>query len=401
LSFCGFRGKFEIQAVLTLKRKKVIVLGSTGSIGRNTLEVLRALAPSFEVVALACRSNVGRLARQAHEFSPQAVAVVAGPGLEAAVEWADLRDVRVYRGEAGLLQMLAETQADLVVNGISGAGGLRPSVATLQRGMNLALANKETIVMAGPLVSELARRNGSRLLPVDSEHHALFHLMQGRKPEEVQEIILTASGGAFRELSYEQLGDVRVEDAVSHPNWDMGVKITVDSATMANKGLEVIEAHHLFEIPLSAIKVLIHPQSYIHSLIRTIDGFLYAQLSQPDMRLPIQDALTWPDLKAPCVEPFDITGRHFSFEPVDSRKYRLLALAYEAAEQGGGYPIAYNAANEVAVQRFLDHGISFLEIPRLVEETLLVDWNTSVACLEEILQIDREARRRALEILNN
>lgn len=383
-----------------MKRKKVIVLGSTGSIGENTLDVLRALSPSFTVVALACGSNVGRLAAQVREFSPQAVAVAADPVPGAVEEPGDLRGVRVYRGEDGLLQMLAEIPAELVVNGISGAAGLRPSVAALQRGMDLALANKETIVMAGPLVSELARRNGSRLLPIDSEHHALFHLLRGRKPEEVQEIILTASGGAFRELSYEQLGEVSVEDAVSHPNWDMGAKITVDSATMANKGLEVIEAHYLFELPISAIKVLIHPQSYIHSLIRTIDGFLYAQLSQPDMRLPIQDALTWPEMKSPCVEPFQMTGRHFSFEPVDPRKYRLLDLAYEAAEKGGGYPIVYNAANEVAVQRFLDHGISFLEIPRLVEETLLADWSSPAASLEEILQVDREARSRAQEILD-
>jgi 1-deoxy-D-xylulose-5-phosphate reductoisomerase len=215
----------------------------------------------------------------------------------------------------------------------------------------------------------------------------------------VRRILLTASGGAFRDLSYEELGHVRVEDALAHPNWRMGAKITVDSATMANKGLEVIEAHHLFDVPLESIEVLIHPQSYVHSLIQTTDGFLYAQLSQPDMRLPIQNALTHPDLFPSAMEPFDLTGKTLSFEPVDPRKYRLLPLAYEAAAQSGAYPVAYNAANEVAVDRFLERGIPFLEIPGLVEETLQEDWSRPVRSIEEILQADREAREKTTEIL--
>jgi 1-deoxy-D-xylulose-5-phosphate reductoisomerase len=239
------------------------------------------------------------------------------------------------------------------------------------------------------------------LIPVDSEHHALFCLLQGRSPADVQEIILTASGGAFRDLSYEQLKDVRVEDALSHPNWKMGAKITVDSATMANKGLEVIEAHYLFDIPVSAIKVLIHPQSYIHSLIRTMDGFIYGQLSQPDMRLPIQNALTYPDLQPSCVEAFDLTGKTLSFEAVDSKKYRMLTLAYDAAERAEGFPIAYNAANEEAVRRFLDRELSFLEIPELVEKVLQLDWQIPVQEIEAILQVDREARIKFEEILKS
>jgi 1-deoxy-D-xylulose-5-phosphate reductoisomerase len=382
-----------------LKKKKVSVLGSTGSIGKNTLEVVRALEPSFEVVALACRSSVGELARQVREFAPEAVAVTGPLDSREEGELGKLSDTQVYRDERGLLQMLTDTDADLVVNGISGAKGLLPSLKTLQRGADLALANKETVVMAGGLVSELARQNGSTLLPVDSEHHALFCLLRGRKTEEVQEIILTASGGAFRDLSYEQLRDVGIEDALTHPNWNMGAKITVDSATMANKGLEIMEAHHLFDIPVSAIKVLIHPQSYIHSLIRTTDGFIYAQLSQPDMRLPIQNALTYPDLEPSCLEAFDLTGKSLSFEAVDPHKYRLLTLAYDAAEQGGGYPIAYNAANEVAVDRFLSREISFLEIAQLVEQVLQLEWQVPVEEIEAILQVDREARIRAVEIL--
>jgi len=384
-----------------LKKKKVSVLGSTGSIGKNTLEVVRALEPSFDIVALACRSSVGELTRQVKEFVPEAVAVTGPLDSQAEGELGKLRDTRVYREERGLLQMLTDTDADLVVNGISGAKGLLPSLETLQRGADLALANKETVVMAGGLVSELVRRNGSTLLPVDSEHHALFCLLRGRKPEDVQEIILTASGGAFRDLSYEQLRDVRIEDALTHPNWNMGAKITVDSATMANKGLEVIEAHHLFDIPVSAIKVLIHPQSYIHSLIRTSDGFIYAQLSQPDMRLPIQNALTYPDLEPSCLEAFDLTGKSLSFGAVDPHKYRLLTLAYGAAEQAGGYPIAYNAANEVAVDRFLSRDISFLEIAQLVEQVLQVDWKVPVEEIEAIMQVDREARTKAVEILKS
>lgn len=387
--------------MLQLNRKKVSVLGSTGSIGKNTLEVVKAFEPSFDVVALACRSRVGELAPQVREFSPSAVAVTGSLDSREESELAKLQGTRIYRGEQGLLQMLADTEADVVVNGISGARGLLPSLKTLQLGADLALANKETVVMAGGLVSELARRNGSKLLPVDSEHHALFCLLQGRNSREVQEVILTASGGAFRDLTYEQLREVRVEDALRHPNWNMGAKITVDSATMANKGLEVIEAHHLFGIPVSAIKVLIHRQSYIHSLIRTTDGFIYAQVSQPDMRLPIQNALTYPDLKPSCLEAFDLAGKSLSFEPVDLNKYRLLTLAYQAAEQEGGYPIAYNAANEVAVQRFLNREISFLEIARLVEEVLQIDWQVPAEEIEEILQVDREARIRLEELLKS
>ena len=384
-----------------MNRKKVSVLGSTGSIGKNALEVVKALEPAFDVVTLACRSSVAELAQQAREFAPVAVAVAGAPDSQAERELEKLQDTRVYRGEQGLLQMLADTKADLVVNGISGAKGLLPSLKTLQQGIDLALANKETVVMAGGLVSELVRRKGSKLLPIDSEHHALFCLLQGRTPEEVEEIILTASGGAFRDLSCEQLRDVRVEDALTHPNWNMGAKITVDSATMANKGLEVIEAHHLFDIPVSTIKVLIHPQSYVHSLIRMTDGFIYAQLSQPDMRLPIQNALTYPDFQPSCVEAFDLAGRSLSFDPVDPKKYRMLTLAYDAAERAGGYPIAYNAANEVAVERFLRRDISFLDIAQAVEQVMQADWQTPVLEIEEILEVDRQARVRLDEVLKS
>lgn len=257
--------------------------------------------------------------------------------------------------------------------------------------------------MAGALVVGLAEKHGAQLLPVDSEHQALFSLLLGRGKEEVAELILTASGGAFRELSLDQLANVRVEDAVRHPNWRMGAKITVDSATMANKGLEVMEAHRLFGVPLQAIKVLIHPQSFVHSLVRTVDGFLYAQISQPDMRLSIQRALSFPRLRPSSWQPFELAGKQFTFEPVDEKKYRLLSLAYQAAERSGAYPIVYNAANEVAVERFLERRISFLRIVSAVEEALQGDWKAgaeSVRSVEQILQVDGEARRKTAEILD-
>jgi 1-deoxy-D-xylulose-5-phosphate reductoisomerase len=398
LSFSRFRVKFEAKAVPSLEKKKVIVLGSTGSIGKSALEVVRALAPSLDVVALACRSSVVELLRQIREFSPQAVAVTGSPrsGEEEAID--NLGELRVYRGEQGLLQMLGDTVADVVVNGISGAKGLLPSLKILKQGSDLALANKETVVMAGALLSDLARESGSKLLPVDSEHHGLFCLLQERDPGVVEELILTASGGAFRDLSLKQLHHVRPEDALKHPNWEMGAKITVDSATMANKGLEVIEAHHLFGFPITAIKVLIHPQSFVHSLVRTSDGFLYAQMSQPDMRLPIQNALTYPELRSSSLESFDLAGKSLSFQAVDPDKYRLLPLAYSAAGQAAGYPIAYNAANEAAVDLFLRGQLPFLGIAESVEQVLQHDWSFPVNAVDDILEVDREARIKLKEV---
>lgn len=371
--------------------KRVMVLGSTGSIGRNTLDIIGRMPGEFRATALSCRSRISEIAAQAAEFKPEAVAVnsidfTAG----------DLRQlppaVQFYSGEEGLLKMIEEVDADIVVNGISGARGLLPSFKTLECGMDLALANKETVVMAGSLITELARKRNQKLIPVDSEHAALFSLLESAAEREVAEVILTASGGAFRDFTTEQLQDVRVVDALNHPNWQMGPKITVDSATMANKGLEVIEAHYLFSIAVDKIKVLIHPQSYVHAMIRTIEGSLYAQISKPDMRLPILNALSYPRLFRADFADLELGNRELSFLPVDYQKYPLLALAYEAVKTGSAHCVVYNAANEVAVEAFLKERISFLEIAAVVEDTLNLDWYGSTATLEDILDIDQRAR---------
>jgi len=367
------------------------VLGSTGSIGRNTLDIIGRMPGEFRVAALSCRSRISEIAEQAREFKPEAVAVSSNDFTAG-----DFRQlppaVQFYSGEEGLLKMIEEVGADIVVNGISGARGLLPSFKTLECGMDLALANKETVVMAGLLITDLARKRKKKLIPVDSEHAALFSLLELAAERGVAELILTASGGAFRDFTAEQLQNVRVADALNHPNWQMGPKITVDSATMANKGLEVIEAHYLFSIAVDKIKVLIHPQSYVHAMIRTIEGSLYAQISKPDMRLPILNALSYPHLLAADFAGLDLGDRELSFLPVDYQKYPLLAFAYEAVKRGSTHCVVYNAANEVAVEAFLKERISFLKIAAVVEGSLNLDWYGSTETLEDILDIDRRAR---------
>jgi len=381
-------------------KKKVMILGSTGSIGANTLDVIRHQGDRFEVIALACARNAGALGRQIREFSPQAAALTGSP--EAPEELQGLRAARpfsLYRGEDGLLRMIEEVEADIVVNGISGSKGLLPSLKALEEGKSLANANKESIVMAGPLIMEAARKNKVPLIPVDSEHYAIFSLLRKIEPTAVEEVILTASGGAFRDLPYEQWQNVSREDALTHPNWEMGPKNTIDSATMANKGLEFIETHYLFGIDVSRIKVVIHPQSYVHSLVRTVDGFLYAQISRPDMRMVIQNALSYPQLYPASFGSTDLLGRELTFAPVDRRKYRMLDLAREAARMGGAYPVVYNAANETALESFLNGRILFVEIPAFVEEILQAAWDLPVNTVEEILHLDRMSRGKAQDIL--
>jgi 1-deoxy-D-xylulose-5-phosphate reductoisomerase len=294
--------------------------------------------------------------------------------------------------------MIEETDADIVVNGISGAAGLLPSFSALRSGKDLALANKESLVMAGMLVLKEASLLGRRVLPVDSEHAALFNILQAQDPDEVAELTLTASGGAFRDLPLEELAHVRFADALQHPTWKMGAKITVDSASMANKGLEVIEAHRLFGIALPKIRVLIHPQSHVHSLVRTVDGTLHAEISTPDMRIPIQNALTYPVVMGNEVNWLDLAGMSLAFLPVDERKYRMLGLAYLAAGKSEAHPVVFNAVNEEAVAAFMNEEIPFLGIPDIVEDALGRDWTSTPGSVEEVLSIDAAARREALEL---
>ena len=376
--------------------KKVVILGSTGSIGTNTLSVIEHFPDRFSVEALSCHKSIDRLSDQIRRYSPAAVAVTEELTSHSFRELCKNRSVRLFQGKNGQLDMLESIEADIVVNGISGSSGLVPSIKAIECGRQLLNANKESIVMAGPIIMRAVEKNGVLLIPIDSEHFAIFSLLRQVPAACVEQVILTASGGAFRDLPLERWGEIRLEDALTHPNWDMGPKNTIDSATMANKGLELIETHYLFGVDVSKIKVTIHPESAVHSLIRTIDGFYYAQISQPDMRMVIQNALTYPDLQSAAFGTMDLVGKQFTFLPVDYNKYRLLALAYQAIEQRASYPIAFNAANEVAYEFFLSKRISFVEIPEIVEDTLNLSWSQSAETVESVLEIDRTARRNAL-----
>ncbi|MDR0376899.1 MAG: 1-deoxy-D-xylulose-5-phosphate reductoisomerase [Spirochaetaceae bacterium] len=377
-------------------KKRVAVLGATGSIGKSTIDVLREGKEYFDVVLLSSHRDVSGLAALSREF-PAADLALTGANAELGGVCAANA---VYRGKEGLLQAIARIAPDITVNGIAGAAGLEPSLAALDAGSDLALANKETVVMAAPLVFARAKKTGRRILPVDSEHHAVSSLMEARGRENAVEIILTASGGPFRTRKREDFARITVEEALAHPTWNMGPKITLDSASLANKGLEVIEAAGLFTMPPDRITVVIHPQSIVHSMVRLKDGGVYAQLSQPDMRLPIHNALYYP-VCTPCsLGRLDFTGLTLNFEAPDFAAFPMLPLAYEAAKRGGLYPAVYNAANEAAAAAFLAKTIGFLDIPRIVEYVLNTGWDTSGdfesgEALRVILEADETARNIA------
>jgi 1-deoxy-D-xylulose-5-phosphate reductoisomerase len=369
-------------------KKRIAVLGATGSIGRNTLDVIRANPHDFEVVLLSARSNAALLGKLGEEF-PSAV----------------LNLGRIGSNEPGLPEAIAALAADITVNGIAGAEGLKASAAVLEAGSDLALANKETIVMAGPLIRDLAGKKGRRLIPVDSEHTALFKLLGAHAHahahahavpgwEGLEEILLTASGGPFRSYSREELEKVTPEEALSHPTWKMGPKITVDSASMANKGLEVIEAVRLFDVPPDKVRVVIHPQSVVHSMVRMRDGAVYAQLSRPDMRLTIQEALYWPETAPSPFGSLDFENLTLEFEKPDGERFPMLPLAYEAARSGGLYPCAYNGANEEAVAAFFSGEAGFLDIPLIVSYVLRKDWRGALD-MDSVLETDRLSREEA------
>ncbi len=364
------------------KLKKVAVLGATGSIGKSALDVIRAASPLFEPVLLSAHTDAAALTALGAEF-PSARLVLTGDGSPDTA------------ASGGLLSAIAECGADIAVNGIAGAAGLEPSLAAIEAGMDIALANKETIVMAGEIVLEKARTKNVRVIPVDSEHSAVFNLLRAHGRERLDSIILTASGGPFRAMSREQLEHVKPADALAHPTWNMGAKITIDSASMANKGLEVIEAVKLFDISSNRVEVTVHPQSIVHSLIRFADGAVYAQLSKPDMRLPIQDALFFPDKGKTSFAALDFSSLDLHFEKPDTEKFPLLPLAYSAAQSGALYPAAYNAANEEAVALFLSGTIDFLKIASIVERVLQKDW-TAPLTLESVHEADSQARKAAL-----
>lgn len=372
-----------------MDKKKVIILGCTGTIGQNTVDIIDAMPGSFEIAALSANTKEAELLKLSENYNVKKLALTGKPPSSEKIQ---------YSGKDALIRLISETEADIVVNGVAGSEGLKPSIISLETGKDLALANKETIVMAGGLIKGLAEEKSRNIIPVDSEHSAIFHLIKGQEREHIAEIVITASGGAFRDLSKEDLNSVTLEDALKHPNWSMGQKITIDSASMANKGLEVIEAFQLFNIDLKNIKVLIHPQSMVHSLIRTNEGSLYAQISKPDMRIPIQNALTYPDLGPSLYGSLDLDNVSLEFSKPDFDKYRMLYLAYESAENGEGYNIAYNAANEVAVAAFTEKKIRFIDIPVITEKTLSLGWKSRITSFDEIFETDSKAREIADKI---
>ncbi|MDR3122477.1 MAG: 1-deoxy-D-xylulose-5-phosphate reductoisomerase [Treponema sp.] len=366
-------------------KKRVAVLGATGSIGKSALDVLRNGRDDFEVVFLSSHTNRRGLLELAGEF-PRAALALAGPDSDAAIR---------YRGQAGLLRGLAECDADLALNGIAGAAGLEPSLAVLEAGADLALANKETMVMASSLALKKAAEKNARIFPVDSEHAAIHALLRSQGRENLEELLLTASGGPFRAFTLKEMAAVTPAQALAHPTWSMGPKITVDSSTMANKGLEALEAAALFSVGVEKVRVVIHPQSVVHSMIRLRDGAVYAQLSKPDMRLPIHQALYGDDC-VPC--PFgrlDFDALTLSFEKPDTGRFPMLALAYQAGARGGLCPAAYNGANEIAAAAFLANAVPFLAIPDIVAYVLEREWGTGDFDLESVMEADRRARRLA------
>jgi 1-deoxy-D-xylulose-5-phosphate reductoisomerase len=378
--------------------KAITLLGSTGSIGTQTLDIVEHHPDRFRIVGLAAGSNVELLARQVRQFRPEIVAI----GNEAkltefkdAIANLDYRPI-IVAGAAGTIEVAGYGDAQSVVTGIVGCAGLLPTIAAIKAGKDIALANKETLIAGGPVVLPLVEKHGVKLLPADSEHSAIFQCLQGVPAGGLRRIILTASGGAFRDLPAEKLASVTISDALKHPNWSMGQKITIDSATLMNKGLEVIEAHYLFGVDYDNIDIVVHPQSIIHSLIEVQDTSVLAQLGWPDMRLPLLYAMSWPDRLPTNWEKFDLVkAGDLTFRAPDRAKYPCIDLAYAAGRAGGSMPAVLNAANEQAVALFLAEKIHFLDIPRLIEQVCdrhRVDFHPSPS-LEDIIAADEWARQ--------
>ena len=378
--------------------KTISILGSTGSIGTQTLDVIRRDRDRYRVTALAAGENVELLVRQALEFRPSVVSLATKEAAERARSLLP-SGIRVVHGEEGLIEAAAGVGADLVVTALVGSRGIRSTIAAIEAGAAVGLANKETLVAAGHLVMKLARERGVPILPVDSEHSAIFQCLNGERREGVKKLTLTASGGAFRDRTRDQLKHVTVAEALAHPNWSMGAKITVDSATMANKGLEVIEARWLYDMDYDRIDVLLHPESIIHSLVEFADHSVIAQLSVPDMRIPIQYALTWPERRpspAPALDLAAIGKLHF--RPMDFGRYPCLRMAYEAGRAGGSAPLVFNAANEAAVERFLRGEIPFLHIEDTIAAMLDRFPPEPVDTYEAIAELDERVRREAMAL---
>lgn len=377
--------------------KNVMVLGSTGSIGTQTLDVVRN-SEDMKVVSLAVRSNVDLLLEQIEEFSPQIVCVYAEEEAIKLKSRLKNEKIEVVTGMEGLIACATVPEGDILVASVVGMIGIRPVIEAIKTGKDIAFANKETLVTAGHIIMPLVKERGVNFLPVDSEHAAIFMCLNGENHREIEKIILTASGGPFRGKKRDELENVTLKDALNHPNWSMGKKITIDSSTMVNKGLEVIEAKWLFDVPFEKIQVVLQPQSIIHSMVEFLDGAVMAQLGTPDMRLPIQYALTYPRRRERLGEPLDFTKLSaITFEQPDMETFRGLALAYEAGKIGGSMPTVLNAANEMAVALFLQEKISYLTMGDIIEEAMLNHNVIKNPSLEEILEVEQEVYKKISE----
>ena len=377
--------------------EKLVLLGATGSIGESTLEVLRQHRDRMQIVAVACNTNFEKLLAIAREFDVPHVAIYDENAFSKAKNSPNLPSgTNLYTGMEGLLQLVGLPGVTHSLFAMVGVTGLRPALAAIEHGQKLVLANKEILVMAGELITRKARQNGASLIPADSEHNALQQCLLSGKPEEINRIILTASGGSFRDTSTDEMSKITPDQALQHPNWDMGPKVTIDSSTMANKGLEIIEAHWLFDIKPEKIQVVVHPQSVVHSMVEYIDGSILAQLSPPDMTFALQNALFYPNRYKKVSETIDFTKiLKLDFQPPDEGRFPCLRLAREALDAGGAAPAAFNAANEVAVDAFIEQKIGFLQIPKIIESTLKQIPSTHPENLQEVLDADQVARNLA------
>jgi len=379
-------------------KKRIAILGSTGSIGKQALEVVDQHPEQFTVEVLTANNKADLLIEQAIKYKPNAVVIGHDCLYDKLMDALDPYDIKVYVGEEAIEQVVEMDSIDMVLMALVGFAGLKPTVAAIKAKKPIALANKECLVVAGEHISKLVIENRVELIPVDSEHSAIFQCLSGENPEHIEKVILTASGGPFRNTSLEELNSVSVADALNHPNWDMGNKITIDSATLMNKGLEVIEAKWLFGLEPEQIEVVIHPQSIIHSMVQFRDGSIKAQMGLPDMRLPIVYALGFPERMKNDFPRFNFNDYgQLTFEAPDFKKFRNLALAFEALKTGGNMPCALNAANEIAVQLFLNGKTGFLNIPEIIEATMQKVGFIQNPSFEDYFETDREARRIAID----
>jgi 1-deoxy-D-xylulose-5-phosphate reductoisomerase len=394
----------QIQETILISEdwmKRTAILGSTGSIGTQALDVIRNNNTIFSIEVLTAGSNSDLLIRQAKEFLPHSVVIAEEKEYKKVSDALLGLPIHVFAGQKSVEQIVESPRIDIVLTAMVGFSGLIPTVNAIKSGKNIALANKETLVAAGEIINALVKQHGVELIPVDSEHSAVFQCLSGEYHNEIEKIYLTASGGPFRTKSLDELKNVTVSEALNHPNWDMGAKITIDSATMMNKGLEAIEAKWLFDLKPEQIDIIIHPQSVIHSIVQFTDGSMKAQMGMPDMKLPIQYALTWPDRIKNEFKRFDFLNYpELSFHVPDTEKFPCIKIAFDAMHRGGNIPCAMNAANEIAVKGFLEGKINFTQIPEIIEKTIYNIIFAAHPSLDDYIETDKEARKKALEFIH-